>query len=336
MKYAGLVVFVAGCVWSRVGFAETEKISARHLPNCIRVTEKVISGGQPEGEAAFAELRELGVKTIVSVDGAKPEAELAKKYGLRYVHLPIGYDGVPDERVRELAKAVRDLPGPIYVHCHHGKHRGPAAAASACVALGTLTTADALGVLKTAGTGPNYVGLFASVQSAKKLEPAEVDRLKVSFREAVAPPALTEAMVAIDRTHDHLKAIANASRLTPPEQPDLEPVQEATLLREQFAELQRAVEVQKRSRAFQEAMHDGEQTAARLETVLRSREKSNAARRGARTSDEQLHGVSPPLPRRADTGNERAVGSKGLVCPRHPDVWRATLERIAEIGRVNH
>jgi len=106
------------------------KLNALHLPNAVHVHAKVISGGQPDGEAAFQELHRLGVKTVISVDGAAPDLELAKKYGLRYVHLPHGYDGIPEPRVQELAKAVRDLEGPIYIHCHHGKHRSPAAAAT--------------------------------------------------------------------------------------------------------------------------------------------------------------------------------------------------------------
>jgi protein tyrosine/serine phosphatase len=69
---------------------------------------------------------------------------------------------VPAERAAELAKAVRDLPGPIYIHCHHGKHRSPAAAAVACVAAGLLAPERAPAVLKEAGTSPNYRGLFAS------------------------------------------------------------------------------------------------------------------------------------------------------------------------------
>src|SRR4029453_11584488 len=133
-----------------------QRIDSELLPNAYRLADKVISGGQPQGEAGFAELKNLGVRTIISVDGAKPDVELAKKFGLRYVHLPHGYDGVPDERVRELAKAVRDLPGPIYIHCHHGKHRSPTAATVACVAAGLLRPEAALTVLKTAGTSENY------------------------------------------------------------------------------------------------------------------------------------------------------------------------------------
>src|SRR5262245_58106552 len=114
------------------------KVAAAHLPNAYQIHAKVISGGLPEGDTAFQELADLGVKTIISVDGATPDIETAKKHGLRYVHLPHGYDGIPRSRANELAKAVRDLPGPIYIHCHHGKHRSPAAATVACVAAGLV------------------------------------------------------------------------------------------------------------------------------------------------------------------------------------------------------
>src|SRR5690606_18255679 len=67
------------------------------IENIHPLTPQLISGGQPKGDAAFSQLAEMGVKTIVSVDGAKPDLELAKKHGLRYVHIPIGYDGVGAE-----------------------------------------------------------------------------------------------------------------------------------------------------------------------------------------------------------------------------------------------
>ena len=61
------------------------------IENIHPLTPQLISGGQPKGDVAFSKLAEMGVKTIVSVDGAKPDLELAKKHGLRYVHIPIGY-----------------------------------------------------------------------------------------------------------------------------------------------------------------------------------------------------------------------------------------------------
>src|SRR5262245_49209462 len=97
-------------------------VSDTHLYNAHIVTRKVNSRAEPHDEAPFAALQQLVGKTIISVDGAKPDIELAHKYGMRYVHIPIGYDGVPDDKSRAIAKAIDELPGPIYVHCHHGKH----------------------------------------------------------------------------------------------------------------------------------------------------------------------------------------------------------------------
>src|SRR4051812_22126541 len=64
------------------------------LHNIFRVTPSVYSGSSREGDDGFRSLRRLGVRTVLSVDGARPEVERARKHGLRYVHLPIGYDGV--------------------------------------------------------------------------------------------------------------------------------------------------------------------------------------------------------------------------------------------------
>lgn len=249
--------------------AKIEKIEAKHLPNPVRVHEKVISGGLPEGDAAFAELKELGIQTVISVDGAKPDVEMAKKYGMRYVHLPHGYDGVPEERAKELAKAVRDLPSPIYIHCHHGKHRSPAATAVACVGAGLIGHDDAALVLKVAGTSESYRGLFQSADEAHPLDKALLDELKAEFPDVAKLPAMAEAMVEVEHVHDRLKAIEKAGWKTPADQPALVPDHEALLLREHFTELLRTKEVQGKPEAFQKLVQEAEAASQALEDSLK-------------------------------------------------------------------
>ena len=247
-----------------------EKMSAKHLPNPVRVHEKVISGGLPEGDAAFAELKELGVKTVISVDGAKPDVATAEKYGLRYVHLPHGYDGVPELRAKELAKAVRDLPSPIYIHCHHGKHRSPAASAVACVGAGLINHADAALVLKVAGTSEAYRGLFQSANEAQQLDKALLDELQAEFPAVAKLPEMAEAMVEIEHVQDRLKAIEQAGWKTPADQPALVPDHEALLLREHFTELLRTKELQEQPEKFQQLAKEGATAAQALEDALKS------------------------------------------------------------------
>lgn len=244
------------------------QLAEQTLPNALQLNDRLISGGQPEGEAAFARLRELGVRTIISVDGATPAVATAEKYGLRYVHLPHGYDGITPERAAELAKAVRDLPGPIYIHCHHGKHRSPAAAATACRALGWLDAEQAAGILKLAGTSPHYLGLFAAVRETVPLNSTALDRLSVEFRPIEPLPEVAEAMVAMERHFDRLEQLAENGWQTLPQHPDLKSAHEALLLREQFTELLRTESVQAEPAAYREQLSAGEQIARQLEELL--------------------------------------------------------------------
>ncbi len=193
---------------------------------------------------------------------------MAKKHGMRYVHLPHSYDGVPEERAKELAKAVRDLPGPVYIHCHHGKHRSPAAAAVACVGAGLLPASDALKVLETAGTSKSYRGLYQSAESARKLEDELLDELKPDFPETVDVPPLADAMVALERTHDHVKQIAANDWKLLAKHPDIDPAHEVLLLREHYTELLRADDVSGQPAEFQKLMREGEAAAIALERAM--------------------------------------------------------------------
>lgn len=247
------------------------RLESNHVPNPVMLHPKVISGGLPEDEGAFRELLQWGVRTIISVDGAKPDVQIARKYGLRYVHLPHGYDGIPKDRALELAKAVRELPGPIYIHCHHGKHRSPVAATVACVAAGLVPPAKAISILELAGTNENYRGLFRSAREAEPIEPAELDQLRVQFRETVEVPPMAEAMVQLDQTYENLNQIAASDWRTPAKHPDLTPAHQALLLREHFAELIRTPDAQSRPKQFLDLLRESEDASKSLEQLLHQR-----------------------------------------------------------------
>lgn len=240
------------------------RLQSQHLPNLVQVHPRVLSGGLPESDAAFAELAGRGIKTIVSVDGMKPDVATAEKHGLRYVHLPHGYDGVPLARGKELAKAVRDLEGPIYIHCHHGKHRSPAAATVACVSAGLLPAERAVDVMKLAGTSVNYRGLYQSATAARPLTPAELDAVEVEFRSVSKIPPLAEAMVDLEHTFAQVKLIAQSNWRVPPRHPDLDPKHETLLLQEHFVEMLRSEEVQRASDEYQRLMKASGQAAEEI------------------------------------------------------------------------
>jgi protein tyrosine phosphatase (PTP) superfamily phosphohydrolase (DUF442 family) len=244
------------------------KLDHEKLHNGHRVTERVYSGAQPEDEAAFAELQRLGVKTIISVDGAAPDAAMAKKYGIRYVHLPIGYDTVPNDTGLAIAKAMTELPGPFYVHCHHGRHRSAAAVAVACVMTNQIAPDRAEEVLKTFGTGANYTGLWASAREARPLPPEQIRAVQVVYVEKAKVPPLAEAMVHVDERTEHLKAVQAAGWKVPPNHPDINPPHEALQLQEMLVELGRSDGVQQKPQQFRDLMAASATAVGNLRTAL--------------------------------------------------------------------
>ncbi len=200
------------------------------VENLRQVTPELLSGSQPEGEAAFQELARRGVKVIISVDGAAPNIEAAHHAGLRYVHIPVGYDGIQPQARADLVEAIKSAGGPVYLHCHHGKHRGPAAAAYCGMATGKLSAAQALDVLKAAGTKADYTGLWDAV---RKFERPQVPAGPLVESAKVEP--LTTAMVRIDHHWAGIDRQVQAGKVDDGN----EFAHEALLLAEEFRELPR-------------------------------------------------------------------------------------------------
>lgn len=238
------------------------------LHNVVAYAPDVLSGSAPEGDAGFQTLQSMGIRTILTVDGAEPELETARRFNLRYVHLPISYSGFDEQRKLELAKAIRDLSRPIYVHCHHGKHRSAGAAGAAVVTLGWMSTTEAIKRMKVSGTAPDYKGLYACTANAAAVMPALLDALEVDFRAAVRPQGTRKTMVEIDITTENLKAIQKAGWKTPTNHPDLVPAAEAGRLADYYRFLHATSDAATRPSDYQDLIAEANRDASELEDRL--------------------------------------------------------------------
>jgi protein tyrosine phosphatase (PTP) superfamily phosphohydrolase (DUF442 family) len=239
------------------------------IENAYQVSERILAGGQPEGDEAFAALRERGVRTLVSVDGARPDVERAARFGLRYIHLPHGYDGIPTNTVLSLIRAAEVSEGSLFLHCHHGRHRGPAAAAVLCQATAGWTTNEAVRWMKRAGTAPDYAGLYRVNTAFQAPARTLLDGVPTNFPSVARVSGLVEGMVELDRRWEHLKAAEKAGWRVPPDHPDLVPAREALLLHEAYRELRHSGEVRRHGPDFVRELAEAADTAAELHALLK-------------------------------------------------------------------
>ncbi len=261
----------------------------RELPglhNVYRLSDAIVSGSEPENEAAFAELAALGIRTILCVDGKVPDAEAAARHGMTYVHLPLQYRGITDEQQLDLAKTFREQEAPFYVHCFHGQHRGPAAAAIGRVVLDGASRATAVAEMaQWSGTSPQYEGLYDAVARADLPDADDSAGHDFDFPAAHPMQGVRASMVPIPRTHDALELVGKAGWAVDPGHPDIDPLREAEVLAGLFAQLAALDEVRQRPDDFRGWADDSRATSAELVQVLR------AARQG-RSAGEPVDGAA--------------------------------------------
>lgn len=250
-----------------------------HLPglhNVVTYAPDLIGGGVPEGEEGLRTLAAMGVKTIVSVDGATPDVATAEKLGIRYVHLPISYDTVTPERQQQLAQVIESLPGPIYMHCHHGKHRSAAALGAATVLAGKLTPEQACERMAVSGTSPSYKGLWKAVREAQSL-PA--DRLRAdpaSFPSISKVSGMVATMAEIDLVFDLVKQAKEAGWKAPDDHPDLVAKKESARLARLFANLQQDADSVKLPEDYQTMLRHSIDLTAQLDEAVQRGEHARA------------------------------------------------------------
>ncbi len=239
------------------------------LHNVYRLSDDIVSGAEPEGEEAFQELHDMGIKTILSVDGKAPDAAAAARHGIRYVHIPIRYKGVTRDEMLEISKTFYELEGPFYVHCFHGKHRGPTAAAIGRVVLDGVSRERALAEMRQwSGTSAKYEGLYAAIAFDEMPTPAEAGSCPFDFPAQHRFTGFRSGMIDISRSWDTIEALSKRDWKAMAEHPDANARNEAERMAGTFEQLKSLPAVAEHGEDFRawlgEAATQSEELAALL------------------------------------------------------------------------
>src|SRR5277367_2273742 len=106
-----------------------EKFHIEGVPNAGKINSHLYRGAQPKLEA-FAELKKLGVTTVVNLRSEDQPAVAAERaqveaQGLRFVNIPIGgFSSPSNQQIIQFLAIFRDHPEEtVFVHCHYGEDR---------------------------------------------------------------------------------------------------------------------------------------------------------------------------------------------------------------------
>jgi tyrosine-protein phosphatase SIW14 len=97
------------------------------IPNFEFVSRDLWRGAAPTPKA-LDHLAEMGIKAVIDLrlsgPGVTKEKTQARRLGLAYYHLPLGYGRPSESEVEKFLSLVNDPANqPVYVHCRYGADR---------------------------------------------------------------------------------------------------------------------------------------------------------------------------------------------------------------------
>lgn len=122
LKYFALLFVIT---FAQVAQAQ---IADKDLPNFHQVNENLYRGAQPS-QAGIVQLKQIGVKTIISLRGADENSEIegnwAQSSGIKFINIPLNnWFGPKDEKIEKILASINNAENqPVFVHCKRGADR---------------------------------------------------------------------------------------------------------------------------------------------------------------------------------------------------------------------
>jgi tyrosine-protein phosphatase SIW14 len=129
-------------------FPHGDKLEISGVKNAGKINDHLFRGAQPAAPA-FAELKRLGITTVIDLRGnAKPiewERQQTESQGMRFLSIPVGGFSAPsDQQLVQFLSIFRGDPNEkVFVHCYYGDDRTGVFIASYRIALDKWSAAQA-------------------------------------------------------------------------------------------------------------------------------------------------------------------------------------------------
>jgi len=154
--------------------APAEKLNLAGVPRAGKVSDVLFRGAQPS-ERGLAELRKLGVTTVVDLRGNRgtvaAERRQVESLGMRFIDIPVaGWSAPTHAQVAQFLKLFKDDPQQkVFVHCYLGEDRSGVMVAAYRIAQQNWTADQAVAEMLSFGF---HNHLYSGMQSYVRKFPA--------------------------------------------------------------------------------------------------------------------------------------------------------------------
>ncbi|MGE0083375.1 MAG: dual specificity protein phosphatase family protein [Desulfococcaceae bacterium] len=123
------------------------------LPNFHQVSPVLYRSAQPSADG-FAELKKMGIRTVVNLRASHSDEEMLRDTGLNYESIPVNTWALKEEDAVRFLKIVTDPDKtPVLIHCKHGADRTGTMVAVYRILLCGWTKEEALKEMTEGGFG---------------------------------------------------------------------------------------------------------------------------------------------------------------------------------------
>ncbi|MFT7464220.1 MAG: tyrosine-protein phosphatase SIW14 [Pseudohongiellaceae bacterium] len=173
------------------------------FPNAWAVTSSFSRGAQPAAEG-FAQLRRLGVKTVLNLRTLHSDRELCAAAGLDYIKVTVQAWETEREEILEVLEVLTDeAKQPVFLHCQHGADRTGAMTALYRMVVQGWSRSEAIAEMTSGGFG--FHSIWVNLVSS--LEEIDIDKLRVELEQRQQESRAAAARHAIRKAwREHIAA----------------------------------------------------------------------------------------------------------------------------------
>ena len=127
--------------------SQLQKVDSKHFKRLYKLNDLLYRSEQPN-KKGFAELEEMGIKTIINFRRKVDDANRTKSTAFKLERFPLKASELNEDQIIEALKLIQTAEKPVLIHCWHGSDRTGAISAAYRMVIEDWTKEEAISEMR--------------------------------------------------------------------------------------------------------------------------------------------------------------------------------------------